>query len=109
MGAFQPSEDGMTRGRRPIRSSPALRLGQRQDVEQNAVELLTDSGTFKESFIARETAALKAIRSQLPPGKTVREYLSEAQVAEIFREHGFASEEDYQLQHYLAFPPERRQ
>ena len=95
----------MTRSRKPIRVAPALRLGPRQDIEPAPGAFLAD----KESFIARETAALKEMMGQLPAGKIVRDYFSESQVAEIFRRHGFADEEDYQLQHYLAFPPERRQ
>jgi hypothetical protein len=116
----------MTRARKPIRPGPALRLARREVAEQNALDRLVDMlpgdaahdggattdvlmRSVKESFIARETAALQEIRAQLPLGKTVRESFSEVQVAQIFRKHGFANEEDYQLQHYLAFPPERRQ
>jgi len=95
----------MTRGRKPIRAAPALRLSSRQGLEHSAVELFAD----KESFIARETAALAEIRDRLPAGKSVRKHFSDTQLAEIFRKHGFADEEDYELQHYLAFPPERHQ
>ena|SRR5581483_5326020 len=98
----------MTRGRKPIRSGPALRLGQEHETGQGEVELLIES-SFKESFIARETAALQEIRSRVPAAHSVRGYFSEAQLGEIFRKHGFANEEDYELQHYLAFPPPRRQ
>jgi hypothetical protein len=102
----------MSRSRKPIRSAPALRLGQGRDGEQGDLELLVDSAPqemLKESFIARETAALQEIRSRLPRGRSVRDCFSETDMAEILRKHGFASEEDYELQHYLAFPPERRQ
>jgi hypothetical protein len=98
----------MTRGRKPIRSGPALRLGQGHETGQGEVELLIES-SFKESFIARETAALQEIRSRAPAARNVRGYFSEEQLAEIFRKHGFANEEDYELQHYLAFPPPRKQ
>ena len=102
----------MTRGRKPIRSGPALRLGQGHEAGQGEVELLIESAPLdmrKESFIARETAALQEIRSRLPQGRSVREYFTESEMTEIFRKHGFASEEDYELQHYLAFPPPRKQ
>lgn len=102
----------MSRSRKPIRSAPALRLGQGRDGEQGELELLIESAPqemLKESFIARETAALQEIRGRLPRGRSVRDYFTESDVAQILRKHGFASEEDYELQHYLAFPPPRRQ
>src|SRR5579862_3648707 len=99
----------MSRSRKPIRSAPALRLGQGHEREQGELELLVESAPQemrKESFIARETAALQEIRGRLPRGRSARDYFTESEMAEIFRKHGFASEEDYELQHYLAFPPE---